>query len=152
MPRVAEKRRERKGGAGEPKPRFDLFLNPYEGCAFTRCPQCNRTTKVRMHCLLIHIEPTQLVSFNKSCRLCARCGLLIVRKAELKAYLAAVCTERGRPELVGNEYLVVGTIDRALHRKGKKGGIDPATAAKACVPLRKQVEFTPGGGWELPGG
>jgi hypothetical protein len=105
-----------------------------------------------MHCLLIHIEPTQLVSFNKSCRLCARCGLLIVRKAELKAYLAAVCTERGRPELVGNEYLVVGTIDQALHRKGKKGGIDFAAAAKACVPFRKQVEFTSGGGWELASG
>ncbi len=142
----------RKGRAAKHKTRYYLFLNPYLDAAFTRCPQCNRKTKVRMFCLLIQIEPRQLVSFNKSCRFCTACEIVIVKKAELEAYLARICEMRGRPEIIGNEYLVVGTIDRALHRKGKNGELYAKTAAESCVVFRNRLEFTPSGGWELPGG
>lgn len=37
------------------KTRHYFFLNPYEDCAFTRCPKCNNKTKIRKFPLVIHI-------------------------------------------------------------------------------------------------
>jgi hypothetical protein len=86
----------RRGDACEPEARYDLFLNPHEGMAFTTCPRCQTKTKVRKFCLFIHVEPELFMSFNKSCRFCPACELLIVRKDELEAYLVAICEEQGR--------------------------------------------------------
>ncbi|MHC1623201.1 MAG: hypothetical protein ACXQTR_01255 [Candidatus Methanospirareceae archaeon] len=91
--------------------RHYFFLNPYDDMAFTRCPKCDGKTKIRKHCLLIHIDPKFLLSLNKICRYCPNCDLIIVKQAELEGLLAAIC-EQYAPDIVGNEYFVFGTMDR----------------------------------------
>jgi hypothetical protein len=59
----------------------------------------------------------QLVPLNKTCRYCPRCDLLSAHQDELEAWLAA-CFSEHRPEIVGNDYLVVGTEDRADWQRG----------------------------------
>jgi len=98
--------------------RHYFFLNPYEDAAFTRCPKCEEKTKIRKHCLLIHIEPKHLFSLNKSCRYCPGCDLIIVKQAELENFLVSIC-ERYAPDIMGNEYLVIGTMDRKIEKIGK---------------------------------
>jgi len=146
---VPAEKRKAKGWAGDREHRYHFFLNPYEDQAFTRCPQCDEKTKVRMFCLFIHIDPHHLVSFNKSCRFCTRCELIIVKKAELEGYLAAICEPRW-PEVTGNDYLVIGTLDRKLHRKGKAGSLDQKTAFNSFTPFLGHRDFEICGGWFLP--
>ena len=91
--------------------RHYFFLNPYNDIAFTSCPKCEEKTKIRKNCLVIHIEPKNLFSLNKSCRYCSECDLIIVKQVDLEGLLAAAC-ERYAPEIIGNEYFVFGTMDR----------------------------------------
>src|SRR6266511_2521380 len=89
-----------------------FFLNPYVDAAFTKCPKCEGKTKQRKLPLVIHIEPDQLFVLNKTCRYCPYCDLIIARQREIESLMAALFETR-RPEVVGNKYLVVGTLDRA---------------------------------------
>ena len=106
---------------GKQPPRFDFFLNPYPDVRFTGCPKCGQKTKLRKLPLVIHVDPAQLLSLNKTCRYCPYCDLLIVHQDELEHFLAAYFEET-KPEVVGNEYLVVGTVDRADWKAGTQGG------------------------------
>ena len=104
----------------EPQRRHFFFLNPYEDAAFTRCPKCQSKTKVRKFPLVIHIEPKQLLLLNKTCRYCPSCDLLIAKKSEIES-LMVTSFEQSRPEIVGNDYLVIGVLDRKDWRHGTQG-------------------------------
>lgn len=105
------------GVFGQHPPRFDFFLNPYTDIRFTTCPKCSAKTKLRKLPLFIHIYPSQPVSLNKTCRYCPNCDLLIVHKNELDALLGEMT---GQPNFnqSGEDYLVVGTIDRKDWQEG----------------------------------
>jgi len=100
-----------------------FFLNPYEEHAFTKCPRCHEKTKIRKFPLVIHIEPNQMFLLNKGCRYCPPCDLIIAKQTEIEPLMAAGFEER-RPEIVGNEYLVVGTMDNFLRPLLIKRGAD----------------------------
>ena len=117
---MGTKNRQEKNRKKKHKERYYFFLNPYNDCAFTRCPKCETKTKVRKYCLLIHIDPHHLISLNKSTKYCPYCELIILKKEELEQLLSAICEERF-PEIIGNEYLVLGTMDRADWKEGLKG-------------------------------
>jgi len=145
---VQKRKKMTKGWAGNREHRYYFFLNKYDDIAFTRCPQCNRkTTKERMFCLIIHVDPKNLFSFNKSCRFCADCGLIIVKKTELENYLADIC-EKHYPDILGNDYLALGTINRALHRKVKQGNLDANTIIQCFIPFIGHKIFETCGGWQ----
>jgi hypothetical protein len=105
---------------GKLPPRHRFVLNPYRDARFTTCPTCGGPTRLRKLPLAVHVDPTQLLVLNKSCRLCDGCDLLIVHRDELEAQLAAAFAQLA-PEVVGNDYLVLGTVDRADWRRGTKG-------------------------------
>jgi len=90
------------------KARYYFFLNPYRDAAFTRCPKCEGTTRVRKHCLAIHIDPRFLLTLNKTCKFCPYCELIIAKQEELEHIFMAACQEHAS-ECMGNEYLVFGT-------------------------------------------
>lgn len=72
---------------------------------------------------MIHVGSTDspfLLSLNKTCRFCPYCDLLIAHKDELESLLVAMFEERA-PEMIGNEYLVLGTVDRPVWQRGSKG-------------------------------
>lgn len=95
--------------------RHYFFLNPYSDAAFTKCPRCQTSTLVRKFPLVIHIKPQQIFILNKRCRYCARCDLIIARKSEVETVMTA-CFEERNPEIVGNDYLIMGTLEKRTWR------------------------------------
>ena len=120
--------------------RHYLFLNPYHDTAFTRCPKCEEKTKIRKYCLVIHIDPKQLLSLNKSCRYCPTCDLIIVKHAELKGILTAFC-EQNAPEIEGNDFFVLGTMDRKDWKKGQTEEMSQQEAIKRLFPFKDAWDF-----------
>jgi thiol-disulfide isomerase/thioredoxin len=101
---------------GELPPRYTFFLNPYQDYRFTRCPLCEQPAKWRKFPLLIHIDPLFLMALNMHARFCPDCDLLIVHQDQLEAQLAAHLAEHD-PSLIGNDYLVFGTVERQAWRE-----------------------------------
>ena len=131
---------------GKQPPRYRFFLNPYTDVRFTTCPQCRGKTRQRKLPLVIHVHPTQLVALNKTCRYCPYCDLLIAHQDELEAWLAAFFTEH-QPEIVGNDYLVIGTEDRADWLHGVRMPVLPKEALGHLHDFREVVRFTRPPGW-----
>jgi hypothetical protein len=140
------KNREHKTGKKKQKERYYFFLNPYIDSAFTRCPKCETNTKLKKYCLLIHIKPRHFISLNKTTRYCPGCDLIIVKKEDLERLLCAIYETRF-PEIIGNEYLVMGTMERKDWKKSMQGTMD-AKEAMDYVVLFKDIwsfEVKPGG-------
>jgi hypothetical protein len=108
-----------KNRIGKLEPRYRFALNPYTDTRFTRCPNCDEKTRVRKLPLFIHIDPMHPIVLNKTCRYCPDCDILIVHQDELEQLLAALLEETA-PEVVGNDYLVLGTVERKAWREGVK--------------------------------
>jgi len=131
---------------GMAKPRHLFLLNPYEEHALTKCPRCGSETKVRKHCLAVYLEPNNLFVLNKTCRYCPGCDLIIARKAELDQLLRVAC-EKHCPGAVGNDYQVVGTMNRQDWRGAMNGSIAVSKAIEGVQPFKDLVDFVlkPGG-------
>lgn len=99
--------------------RYRFFLNPYSDVRFSRCPECDRSTKIIKLPLFIHVEPDNPVVLNKTCRYCSKCDLLIAHKDELESQLANMFFQR-HPDVIGNEHLVIGTFEKADWDRGRK--------------------------------
>jgi len=124
-----------------------FFLNRYEGAAFTKCPKCEGKTKVRKFPLVVHIEPSQLLVLNKQGRYCEGCDLIIARRSEVESLMAAAF-ERRDPAIVGNEYLVVGTLPRRPWRARDDAGMRPVDMLDQTEIFRDVWKFElVGGGW-----
>ncbi|RLC70155.1 MAG: hypothetical protein DRI52_07620 [Chloroflexi bacterium] len=104
---------------GKLPPKYIFVLNPYTDARFTRCPGCGKKTKLRKVPLFIHVDPMNPVVLGKTCRYCPDCDLLIVHQDELEVQLAALFAEHD-PTLIGNDYLVIGTVERRAWREGMK--------------------------------
>ena len=107
---------------GKLPPLYCFALNPYEDVRFSTCPACGQRTLLRKVPLVIHVQPVHPVILNKHCRYCPNCDLMIVHQDELEHWLAVSCQER-KPEIIGNDYFVLGTVDKATWRKQKKESI-----------------------------
>src|SRR4051794_1604047 len=97
---------------GKQPPRYRFFLNPYSDARFTSCPKCGGKTRVRKLPLVIHVDPAHMIALNKTCKFCPYCDLLIAHQDEIEGFLAAYFGQN-QPDVVGNDYLVLGTADRA---------------------------------------
>lgn len=119
-----------------------FFLNPYEDCAFTRCPKCGNKTKVRKFPLVIHIDPHQMLLLNKECKYCPSCDLIIVKKSQLEQLLATKLS-RIFPKIVGNNYLVMGTVERKDWRESIKRQMEPTEILKLMYVFKDVWNFKP---------
>jgi hypothetical protein len=134
------------GRLGGQPPRYRFFLNPYTDARFMKCPQCLAKTRQRKLPLVIHIEPLHLVSLNKTCRYCPNCDLLIAHQDQLEAWLTAFFSDQ-RPDVVGNEYVVLGTQDRADWLHGVHTPVSFTTAFDHMHDFSEVVRFTPLPSW-----
>jgi hypothetical protein len=107
------------------KQRHRFFLNSYKDCAFTKCPKCETKTKIRKFPLVIHIEPQQLFLLNKQCKYCPNCDLIIAKKQELEPLMAAGFIQTN-PKIIGNKYVVMGTVDKKDWKSGDKNLLSPS--------------------------
>jgi len=113
-----------KGKLDKLKRRHRFFLSPYREYAFAKCPRCEGKTKVRKFPLVIHIDPKQIFLLNKQCKYCPRCDLIIARQEEVESLMADRLIQVN-PEVIGNKYLVIGTLDRKDWKDGSRGSITP---------------------------
>jgi hypothetical protein len=102
---------------GKQPPRYRFLLNPFRDRRFAICPNCDRRTLLRKVPLVIHVDPRNPVALHKSCRYCPPCDLLIAHQDEVEVELAAIFAHRA-PELVGNSYLALGTLDGDVWKRG----------------------------------
>jgi hypothetical protein len=137
---------EKPGGRRKRGHRF--FLNPYEDAAFTRCPKCDRKTMIRKFPLVIHIEPGQLFVLNKQCRYCLDCDLIIARRSELEKLIAGTFENR-KPDIIGNDYLVMGTVTRPTWRTQRAVATHPADLLDQTQVSRDVWNFKLLGSWQV---
>jgi hypothetical protein len=107
------------------KERHRFFLNPYSDCAFTKFSKCDTKTKIRKFSLVIHIKPQQLFILNKQCKYCENCDLIITKKQEIETLMAAGFSQ-SNPKIIGNDYLVMGTVDRKDWKEGTQNSLSPS--------------------------
>ena len=122
--------------------RHYFFLNPYEDAAFTKCPKCDDKTKIRKFPLVIHVDPQQILLLNKKCRYCVMCDLIITKKTELESLMVA-CFEESMPEIIGNNYLVMGVAERKDWLEGKKGKMPQVETIERLLVFKDVLNFEP---------
>lgn len=95
---------------------------------------------------MIHVEPMQLLSLNKTCRYCPHCDLLIAHQDDVEHFLASFFTEQ-KPEVIGNDYLVIGTLDKAVWKRGTQQPMTVQEMLDALHDFKEVVTFKLTGGW-----
>lgn len=108
---------DKKSRFGGLPPRYSFMVNPYPDQRLSRCPLCEQKTKQRKKPLLIHIEPRHLIVLNYTCRYCQDCDLLIAHKHEIEHLLTELFRQYN-PGAIGNNYLIVGTVEKSTWREG----------------------------------
>jgi hypothetical protein len=92
------------------------MLNPHAEARLSKCPKCQKVTYLRKFALFIHIDEWEPMVLGKTCRYCSRCEMVIVHQAELEAELAHSMSQRA-PQIIGNDYLVLGTMEKKIWQK-----------------------------------
>jgi hypothetical protein len=136
----------RKDRIGELAPRYLFALNPYKDYRASTCPHCGRPTRARKFALLIHVDPENLIALGKTCRFCPKCELIIAYQDELESLLAAMFQQRD-PSVIGNDYLVIGTVDRQAWREGLQQPKSVADMLPFVADFKdyRKIEQEPGG-------
>jgi len=131
---------------GKLPPKYLFALNPYLDARFTKCPQCDRTTNLRKFPLLIHIDDFGLLTLNLTCRYCPKCEFIITHQDILEQQITIAFMEK-EPEVIGNNYLVLGTVAIPMWRKGTREAIamDELLTATADFKRYMEVKYEPGG-------
>ena len=104
---------------GKLAPKYNFSLNPYPDLRFSKCPVCERKTGQRKLPLLIHVDPEHLISLNYTNRYCSNCDSLIGHKNEIEHHLATIFSQL-KPQDIGNNYLIMGTVEKKSWRAGLK--------------------------------
>lgn len=132
---------------GGQKPRYSFLLNPYIDVRLSKCPKCDRLTHGRKFALFVHIKEYGPLVLGKTCRYCTPCEMVIAHKDELDAELA-VNLGRIAPQAVGNEYLVLGTIDKKVWEQGLRGGGGQlGDFLEHLAEFKKHLDLEVTGGW-----
>ena len=67
--------------------------------------------------LLIHVDGYGLLNLGKTCRYCAKCEFIIAHQDQLESVMAEIFSGP-YPEVVGNEYLVIGVVEQKVWKRG----------------------------------
>ena len=111
---------------------YSFILNPYPDMRLSRCPLCERKTGQRKLPLFVHVEPNYPIALNYTCRYCRHCDLLIGHKHEIE-HLLVTLFDRLEPDAIGNEYSIMGTVDKKAWRASLK---QPKTLAEMMTHVR----------------
>lgn len=149
--KTKRKRNREKPRLGNLPPLYKLFLNPYTNVRFTTsCPSCSGKTRQRKLPLAIHVDDWGMVILNKTCRFCPYCELLIAHQDEIEAHLAQMLP-RIAPHQAGEDYLIVGTVERKDWRRGLTSPLAVAEMLEALHDFKDHLLFEPAPRWEYTG-
>lgn len=96
---------------GKLPPRYKFILNRYEYERLSKCPLCKKQTHERKFALFVHIDEWGPMVMGKTCKYCSPCEMIIAHQHELESDMAYAFS-RLAPEVIGNEYLVMGGLWR----------------------------------------
>lgn len=113
-------RTRKKKTIGKLPPRYSFILNTYVNERVSRCPKCKKLTHFRKFALFIHIDEWGPMVLGKTCRYCTPCELIVVHQDELESELALSFSSLA-PEVIGNDYMVLGTVDKKVWQRGLEG-------------------------------
>jgi len=120
--------------------RYRFILNPHADLRYSTCPECDGKTLVRKVPLVVAVLPDQMATINKHCRYCPHCDILIAHQDELENMLA-ITFEKHSPKLIGNDYLVIGTLEPAAWRKREKRGVLVASLPDNVHDFKERLEL-----------
>jgi hypothetical protein len=103
----------------DPEQKYNFILNPYPDYRVSRCPFCENRAGQRKIPLLIHIEPSDYIALYYTCKYCKECDLLIAHKHEIEHLLTCIFLQND-PEVIGNNYMILGTVEKKAWREGMK--------------------------------
>ena len=115
--------------------RYHFVLNPYPDAWVSTCPKCGQKTGQRKLPLFIHVNPLNPIALNYTCRYCAKCDRLIGHQAEIEFLLMQLFTQLA-PDVIGNDYLIMGTLDKAVWRENMKTPKMPADIMPDLHPFK----------------
>ena len=127
--------------------RYSLLLNSHAEVRLSKCPKCQKVTHLRKFALFVHIDQWGPMVLGKTCRYCSRCEMVMVHRAELEEELARGFSQRA-PQVIGNDYLVLGTMEKKIWREGLEGEARPLAGMLEHVADFKhqyELDYTPGG-------
>jgi hypothetical protein len=132
---------------GKLKPRYSFLVNPHVDVRLSKCPRCERPTHLRKFARFVHVEGWGPLVLGKTCRYCTPCELIMAHQHELEAELAQSPARLAlRPG--GDDYLVVGTVERKVWLKGLEGsGTAMAEILEHTADFKKyfDLHYEPGG-------
>ncbi len=102
---------------GELPPRYGFALNSDSSLRCSKCLYCGGQTFKRKFALLIYIDEFGSLSQGLTCRYCTKCELIVAHQQELETQLVIVFS-RVDPTVIGNNYLVLGTVEMKYWKKG----------------------------------
>ena len=119
---------------GKLPPRYSFILNPYPEERLSKCPRCRKPTHARKFAFFIHVEGWGPMALGKTCKYCSGCELIIAHQHELEHELA-YSFSKFAPDVIGNEYLVIGTIEKKVWQRGLQGH---SSELRACLQTSKR--------------
>ncbi|MGE0827537.1 MAG: hypothetical protein AB7G75_36165 [Candidatus Binatia bacterium] len=133
---------------GKLPPRYSFILNQYATERLSKCPKCKKLTHLRKFVLFIHIQDWGPMALGKTCRYCSRCELIMAHQDEIETQLAYSFSQLA-PEVVGNEYLVLGTVEKKFWQEGLQGkGQQTSDMLKHLADFKKVLTLhVQPGGW-----
>jgi hypothetical protein len=99
--------------------KFNFSLNPYPDLRFSKCPDCGIKTGQRKVAIFIHVSPLNPIILNYTNRYCSNCDILIGHKHEIEHHLTELF-KGTNPTVIGNDYLLVGTVERKIWKDNIK--------------------------------
>ena len=91
---------------------------------------------------LVHVDPRHLAILNMTAAYCPADGLLILHKDKLEGLLAATFATRS-PEILGNDYLVIGTMERSASRRASIGELAMRDTFDYLHDFKECLKFEP---------
>lgn len=118
-----------------------LFYNMEDTYAFTRCPECDRPTKVRRQHVTLKYASGQYAVVNTTVKLCDHCDLMIARYRDVWQDLA-LTPMVDDPSRAGVPFRVIGTMERPDGRQAVKSDMEDAAILKRTIGFKEEVAYT----------
>jgi hypothetical protein len=125
---------------GKLSPRYRFILNRHVDLRCSTCPECNGKTLVRKVPLVVAVRPDQIAAINKHCRYCPGCDILIAHQDELE-HMLVMTFEKCAPQIIGNQYLVLGTLEPAAWRNREKQGVLVANLPESFHDFKEYLDL-----------
>ncbi len=104
---------------------------------------------MRKFALLIYIDEWGFLALGKTCRYCSLCELIVAHQDELEDELVHTF-ERVAPDVIGNQYMVMGTVDKKWWKKQLSAVRDQSSDGLEHLAEFKKVLGLDPGGWRPP--